>query len=99
MAYVTTGWTKFLAELGDAPGDHQGDVTVYVTSLHGGESEFTLPSAAVTIAAEQGCLVRVALRLPDGRRMFVPGSNVTAIIAGPASPPAGRLPRHAAQTS
>lgn len=97
MAYVQTSWLKLLAELGDQPGDHKGNVTVYVTSLHGGESEFTLPSADVTIAAESGCLVGVALKLPDGRRMFVPGSNVTAIIDGSGGKP-GRLARHATQT-
>lgn len=97
MAYVQMRWDKFVAEMGDEPGDHQGVVTVYVTSLHGGESEFTLPSADVSVAAEQGCLVGVALKLPDGRRMFVPGSNVTAIIDGPGSK-TGRLPRHATQT-
>ena len=82
MAYVQTDWLKLVAELGDEPGDHQGNVTVHVASFHTGETEFTLPSANVTIAAEQGGLVGVALRLTDGRRVFLPGSNVTAIIDG-----------------
>jgi hypothetical protein len=82
MAYVQTSWLGLVAELGDEPGDHQGNVTVYVSPSAAG-SEFTVPSADVKIAAEQGCLVGIQLTLADGRHMFVPGANVIAIVDGP----------------
>jgi hypothetical protein len=83
VAHVSTGWTGLVAALGNAPGDHCGDVTVVLAAPVEGSGEFTVPSGSVTIAAEQGALVGVALVLADGRRVFLPGANVHAIIDAP----------------
>lgn len=80
MAHVSMYWDKLVAPLGNEPGDHAGDVTVYLIAPVEGNSTFTLPSDSVTVCAEQGCLVGLSLELPGGRHMFVPGANVTAVI-------------------
>jgi hypothetical protein len=53
-----------------------------VIGLHGAARAFTVPSADVVVCAEAGCLVGVGLMLPGGRRLFVPGANVVAILDG-----------------
>lgn len=80
MAHVATNWTDHIAQLGNRPGKHAGDVTVYLVQPVEGSRAWTVPSDTVTVAAEQGCLVGIQLTLADGRRAFAPGSNVLAIV-------------------
>jgi hypothetical protein len=80
MAYVNQSWATHLAAMGNRPGDHRGDVTLHLIQPVEGRGEWTLPSDKVTIAAEQGSLVGFELELPGGRRAFVPGGNVAAVI-------------------
>jgi hypothetical protein len=83
MAHVNKFWARLVAPLGNLPGDHAGDVTVYLIAPVEGRGEWVLPSDSVTVCAEQGALVGLSLELPGGRHMFCPGSNVLAVIDAP----------------
>jgi hypothetical protein len=78
--HVSTQWAAHLAEMGNRPGKNRGDVTLVLIQPVENRAEWVVPSAAVTVAAEAGCLVGVQVELPDGRRAFFPGANVLAII-------------------
>jgi hypothetical protein len=88
-----SNWPAFLAEQGNQPGAHAGDVTVLLSAPLDGANDITVPSDAVTVAAEQGTIHGLLVQLEGGRRLFVPISSVTAIIDAPASPPASPPPR------
>jgi hypothetical protein len=79
-------WHQFMADAGNKPGAQQGDVVVTLTQPVGGVGEFTVPSGAVTIAAEAGQMIGVQAVLDDGRRLFVPAGNIAGIIDAPAEP-------------
>jgi hypothetical protein len=79
MAQLTGFYHEFLAELGNEPGQQQGDVTVLFVNPVDGAKEITGPSGALTIAAEAGSIVGVLVHL-DGRRMFIPGTNIAGIV-------------------
>jgi hypothetical protein len=88
--HVDKFWNRHLAEMGNRPGDHDGDVTVYLIQPVEGCGSWTVPSGNVAAAAEAGSLVGIALELPDGRRAFIPGANVLAVIDAPADSDSGK---------
>jgi hypothetical protein len=79
MATLTGFWHGFLAEMGNKPGAQQGDVTVHLVSPVGGTSTITGPSGALTLAAEAGQFIG-AMFLIDGRRQFIPATNIAGIV-------------------
>jgi hypothetical protein len=81
--HLQTMWHEFAAQQGNAPGAQQGDVVVTFTQPIGGETEVTLPSKDVSLAAEAGNLLGVQLTLPDGRRLFAMASSVVGIVDAP----------------
>lgn len=91
MAHLTGFWQKFLADLGNEPGEQQGDVTVHLISPVGGMSSVTGPSGALTIAAEAGSVVGALMQI-DGRHLFIPAANIAGIVDAEAreEKPAGR---------
>ena len=87
-----SNWPAFLAEQGNQPGAHEGDVTIVLSAPVDGKSDITCPSDAVTVAAEQGTIHGLMVQL-EGRRLFLPAASVVAITDAPASPPASPSPR------
>jgi hypothetical protein len=81
-----SSWPAFLAEQGNQPGAHEGDVTIVLSAPVDGRNDITCPSDAVTVAAEQGTIHGLMVQL-EGRRLFLPVSSVVAITDAPASPP------------
>jgi hypothetical protein len=79
MATLTGFWHPFLAEMGNKPGAQQGDVTVHLVSPVDGVSHITGPSGALTLAAEAGQFIG-AMFLIDGRRQFIPATNIAGIV-------------------
>ncbi len=86
MVFVRDGSAaKLFRDLGGMPGADQGDVIVALISPpYGQPHEVLVPTTDVEVF-DLGVLVA----LPDGRRMYVPTGNVSAITDAPASPPAG----------
>jgi hypothetical protein len=84
-----SNWPAFLAEQGNQPGAHEGDVTIVLSDPLDGKADITCPSDAVTVAAEQGTIHGVMVQL-EGRRLFLPVASVVAIADAPASPPPRR---------
>jgi hypothetical protein len=90
-------WAGFMAEAGNAPGAQQGDVVVTLVKPVGGLEEVTVPSDAVTIAAEAGNLIGVQVMLPDRRRLFISANNLAGMVDAPVA--AERKPAGAARKS
>lgn len=86
VVHVSTSWTAFHADQGNQPGANRGDVLVELVEPVSGEKVFRVPSGSVTVAAEQGQLVGVQVTLGDGRRMWLPATNVAAVIDAPNPP-------------
>lgn len=77
---ILTGfYHKFLAEMGNEPGEQQGNVTVHLVNPVEGKSEITGPSGALTVAAEAGSVIGIMVQA-DGRRLFIPGTNIAGIV-------------------
>lgn len=79
MAHLTGFWQKFLADLGNEPGEQQGNITVHLISPVEGMSSITGPSGALTIAAEAGSVVGAMMQI-DGRHLFIPAVNIAGIV-------------------
>jgi len=82
MVYVATNWTEQLAQMGNLPGAHLGNVTVLLVPplLFEGSSEITVPSANVILAAEGGDTVLYHIQLPDGRRLSLEPTSVVGQV-------------------
>lgn len=76
---LTGFYHKFLAEMGNEPGEQQGNVTVHLINPVEGKSEITGPSGALTVAAEAGSVVGIMVQA-EGRRLFIPGTNIAGIV-------------------
>jgi hypothetical protein len=72
-------WHRHLAEMGNQPGEQQGDVTIYLTGAVAGKRSLTVPSASVSAAAENGSFIGLLVTLEGGRRLFVPAGSVVAV--------------------
>lgn len=79
---LTGFWHDFLAEMGNEPGAQQGDVTIHFVQPVDGAGSVTGPSGAVQVAAEAGSFIGVMVSV-DGRRLFVPSTNVAGIVDTP----------------
>lgn len=92
--HLATYWHEFMAAAGNKPGAQQGDVVVALINPVEGTGAFTVPSDAVTIAAEAGQMIGAQVVLPDGRHLFVPAGNLAGIIDAPeeAVPAGKRVP-------
>jgi hypothetical protein len=81
---VATRCDAFIAAHGNQPGDNQGDVVVVLAApVEGSITAYTVPSGAVTLAAESGNVSIVQVLLPDGRRLSLFPANVIGIIDAP----------------
>lgn len=76
-------WHEFMAAAGNAPGAQQGDVVVSLVQPVGGIGEVTVPSDAVTFAAEAGNLIGVQVMLDGGRRLFISANNLAGVVDAP----------------
>jgi hypothetical protein len=88
MATVVGRWTDLVARMGDAPGDHQGNVTVVLVN----GQQHKVASGNLAICAEMGNLIGLAAKLEDGRSVFWPAAAVVEVIdcatpEQPAAPP------------
>jgi len=90
-------WHVFMAEAGNAPGAQKGDVVLTLIKPVGGVEEVTVPSDAVTFAAEAGQLIGAQVMLPDGRHLFVTAANLAGVVDAPAEHAAERKPAGAAR--
>ena len=82
MVYIAQNWLEHMAQMGNVPGPHQGDVTVYLVPPleFEGSSQLTVPSSSVTIAAEAGDTMLYQIILPDGRRLTLEPTSVVGIV-------------------
>lgn len=76
-------WHKFVAQMGNAEGEQQGDVVLWLTGPVAGERSVQVPSASVSLAAEAGVLIGFEVTMPDGTRAFYPAGSVLAIVDAP----------------
>lgn len=76
-------WHVFMADAGNKPGAQQGDVILTLVKPVGGVEEVTVPSSAVTFAAEAGQLIGVQVMLPDGRHLFATAANLAGVVDAP----------------
>jgi hypothetical protein len=76
-------WGEFMANAGNEPGAQRGDVIITLAQPVGGVKEVTVPSAAVTLAAEAGNLIGLQVVLPDRRHLFVAAAYLVGIIDAP----------------
>lgn len=83
MAHLNSTWVQFLAQLGNEPGNQQGDVLIELAAPVEGQSSITCPTDTLNIAVEAGVLLALHVVLPDGRRVFIPAQNIAAIIDAP----------------
>ncbi len=77
---VSSRWDEVLAQMGNKPDLNQGDVVIELANPVAGMQSVTAASEDMIIGAEAGQVVGLFVRLGDGRRLFIPGSNVTGII-------------------
>jgi hypothetical protein len=77
---ISTRWHEHAALMGDQDGVDMGRVTIYLGGPVEHRQVWTVPSAAVTIAAEAGNVTALELVLPDGRRAIIPAANVLGIV-------------------
>jgi hypothetical protein len=77
---ISTRWHEHAALMGNVPGADQGDVTIYLAAPVEHLKAWTVPSAAVTIAAEAGNVTALEIVLPGGRRAIIPAANVLGIV-------------------
>lgn len=80
MVRWTPNWTGFLAEAGNEPGTHKGDVTIVLDGMVENMTHVTCPSGALTVAAEAGTIHGLMVELASGRRLFLARPTVRAII-------------------
>lgn len=73
-----------MAEFGNRPDLNQGDVIIEVGKPVAGLKSVTAASEHLTVSAEAGQIHGLSVQLDDGRHLFIPWSNVTAIIDAPA---------------
>lgn len=83
MVFIALNWMEHLAQMGNEPGPHKGDVTILLVQPFEGQDQITLPSASVTLAAEGGDTVLYQLTLPDGRRLSLEPTSVMGIVDTP----------------
>lgn len=79
---LTGFWQNFIAEMGNEPGAQQGNVTIHFVDPVDGVGSITGPSGAVEVAAEVGSLIGIMVSV-DGRRMFIPATNIAGIVDTP----------------
>ena len=80
---VSSRWDQVLAEMGNKPDLNQGDVVIELDKAVAGQQSITAASEDMIIGAEAGQVVGLFVTLEDGRRLFIPGINVTAIVDAP----------------
>lgn len=78
MAHLNPSWAGILADLGNQPGLHSGDVVI---ELQGSEP-VVCDSDDITVAAEGGTIHGLLLAR-DGRRVFLPWHVVTSLYDAP----------------
>jgi hypothetical protein len=76
-------WDQELAQLGNKPGLNEGAVVIELAVPVAGSNSITADSTDLAVGAEGGQVVGLFVTL-DGRRLFIPWSNVTGIIDAPA---------------
>lgn len=79
---LTGFWQEFISQMGNEPGAQRGNVTIHFVDPVDGAGSITGPSGAVEVAAEVGSLIGVMVAV-DGRRMFIPASNIAGIVDTP----------------
>lgn len=84
---LSSRWDEVLAEMGNKPDLNQGDVVIDLIAPAGGMKSVTAASENMIIGAEAGAVVGLFVKLPDGRRLFIPGVNIAGIIDAPKTEP------------
>jgi hypothetical protein len=76
-------WDQVLAQFGNQPGLDEGEVLIELAQPIGGAESLRVPIGELDAAAEAGAVVGLFTRTSDGRRLFIPWSNVTGISDAP----------------